>query len=523
MYDLILSGGLIVDGTRSKPYKANLCIANGKISRITTDPVTDAKEVLDVTGLAIAPGFIDPHSHADDAHLNDYPVESQLAQGVTLEIAGNCGTSVMPATEARMEEMNRYMLQHAKKGAFLSIEDYAARGNAHGSCIHYSSLIGHSNLRMSVMGFVNRDPDAEEMEQLKALLEQEMQRGAFGMSLGLIYPPSAFSSREELVELAKVVAKYDGILAVHMRNEGPRLFEAVDEMLDIAQRSGVHLHISHLKLMGKPQWGKSDQLLQRLDDARAKGIQVTCDQYPFTASSTSLSALVPHWAHEGGAEAMVERLIHDDGTITAAMQQEMDNRGGPEAVLVVTTRNKYPQWEGKNLAQLGAEFDLSPVDAAKKVLIDCQATVSCVYFSMNEADMRNIMKQMFICVGSDGGSISHDPHYTRCVPHPRYFCAFTRFYQTVREHQLMSLEDAVYKTTALPASILGIRDRGLLKEGMVADIAVFDPETIGSAATFLESRVRPVGVHHVIVNGRLALRDGVSTGILAGSVIRKSL
>jgi len=292
-------------------------------------------------------------------------------------------------------------------------------------------------------------------------------------------------------------------------------------MIDIAEKSGVHIEISHLKLMGKPQWGRSPELIAKLEDARARGLNITCDQYPFLASSTSLSALVPHWAHEGGKAQMVQRLKSDDGSILADMQKEMDNRGGPEAVLLVTTRNQFPQWEGKNMAQLGEEFGLTPIEAAKKVLIDCGGTASCVYFSMNEADMLRIMDKFFVCVGSDGGSISHDPAITTYVPHPRYYSALVRFFQTVREHNLMPLEDAVYKVTALPAAILGIKDRGILAEGMAADIAVFDPATIGSRATFLESRVRPDGVHHVIVNGQVALRDGKSTGLHAGKVLLK--
>ena len=519
MYDLILKGGLVVDGTRKAPYLANVCIADGKIAKITNEEA-EATEILDVTGLAVSPGFIDPHSHSDDFHMRGYPVESQLVQGVTTEIMGNCGTCVMPALEETFESVDSWLKAQGRLGTFLSVKDYAEAGNAKGSCINYGALLGHSNLRVAVMGYVNRDPNPEEMEQLKALLDREMQRGAFGMSLGLIYPPSAFSAREELVELAKVIAKYDGILAVHMRNEGPKLFEAVDEMIDIAEKSGVHIEISHLKLMGTPQWGRSPELIAKLEDARARGLNITCDQYPFTASSTALSALVPHWAHEGGKAELVKRLQNDDGSILADMQKEMDNRGGPDAVLVVSAKNAR-HLQGKTLTQLGEEFGLSPIEAAKKALIDCGGSVNCVYFSMNEADMLRIMEQFFVCVGSDGGSISHDPAITTYVPHPRYYSAFVRFFQTVREHNLMPLEDAVYKVTALPASILGIRDRGILAQGKVADIAVFDPATIGSKADFLESRVRPDGVHHVIVNGKIALRNGINTGVNAGSVLLK--
>ena len=520
MYDLVLTGGTIVDGKRTKPYKANLCIKDGKIARITNEAV-EAKETFDVSGLAVAPGFIDIHNHSDGTPFHNRTPASMIRQGVTTEIVGNCGGSCVPGLEETRERSEAYNMQKRSHPGFLTVTDYAAAIDELTPGTNYGPLLGHSNLRMAVMGFVNRDPNEEEMEKLKALLEREMQRGAFGMSLGLIYPPSAFSAREELVELAKVIAKYDGILAVHMRNEGPKLFEAVDEMIDIAEKSGVHIQISHLKLMGTPQWGRSPELLEKLESARARGLNITCDQYPFTASSTSLSALVPHWAHEGGKAEMVKRLQNDDGTILADMQKEMDNRGGSDAVLVVTTARQFPQWEGKTLTQLGAEFGLTPIEAAKKVLIDCGGTCSCVYFSMNEADMLRIMEKRFICVGSDGGSISHDPTRTVYIPHPRYFAAFVRFFQTVREHNLMPLEDAVYKVTALPAAILGIKDRGILAEGMNADIAVFDPATIGSKATFLESRVWPDGVHHVIVNGQVALRNGAGTGINAGKTILK--
>ena len=520
MYDIILTGGLVVDGSGEKPYSANVCIQDGKIACITKE-LPEAKETVDVTGLAVTPGFIDTHSHADVAHLKDYPVYSQVAQGVTTEIAGNCGTSIMPAFPEKVEQMNKHLAVKKGLGTFLSVSDYAEAGNAHGACMNYGTLIGHSNLRLAVMGFVNRDPDEQEMEALKALLEREMQRGAFGMSLGLIYPPSAFSKKEELVELAKVIAKYDGILAVHMRNEGPRLFEAVQEMLDIAEASGVHLQISHLKLMGKPQWGKNPQLLKMLLDARAKGLNITCDQYPFVASSTGLSALVPHWAHEGGYEDMVRRLKNKEGDICQGIAKEMENRGGPGAILVANTYGSNPQWEGKYISQLMEEFSLDAVETVLKVLIGCGARTFCVYFSMCKEDMLAIMGQNFICVGSDGESMSHDKEKTTFVPHPRYFSAFSQFFQTVREEHVMPLEKAVYKVTALPASILGIRDRGMLKEGMAADIAVFDPDTIASQSTFLESRAWPVGVVHVLVNGQFSIRDGKPTGENPGKVLLK--
>lgn len=520
MYDILLTGGLIYDGTGGKPYFANLCVREGKIAAVS-DSVPEAKETVDVSGLAVAPGFIDTHSHSDLSHLNPIPGLSQVAQGVTTELAGNCGGSVMPSLPETRERMNAYM--RAKNGidAFDSVTGYAQAGSALGAPLNYGTLIGHSNLRVAVMGFVNRDPDEEEMLQLEALLDREMARGAFGMSLGLIYPPSAFSKSWELERLARVVARHGGILAVHMRNEGPRIFEAVEEMLSIARNSGVHVHISHLKLMGKPQWGKHRALLKLLTDARAEGLNVTCDQYPFLASSTGLSALVPHWAHEGGYSDMVKRLKAKEGDICQGIAREMENRGGPEAVMVVNTYGQNPQWEGKKLRELMDILGLDAVETVLHVLIHCGGKAFCVYFSMNKEDMLGIMDQTFICVGSDGASLSHDPAVTSYNPHPRYFAAFARFFQTVREEKRIPLETAVYKTTGLPASILGLSDRGLLKEGLNADITVFDPETVGSEATFLEARVWPTGVRHVLVNGTFAIRDGAYTGEKPGRVVLK--
>ena len=517
-YDLILSGGLVIDGTGNKPYVANVCVQDGKIARITTENV-EAEEKLDVSGLAVAPGFIDTHSHSDANFLLDAPTESKLAQGVTTEIIGNCGMSVLPASEERFEEMDKYVQLNYGIHARNSVSDYARDVEAKGLSINCGILVGHSMLRMAVMGFVNRDPDENEMEQLKSLLDRELRRGAKGMSLGLIYPPSAFSSQDELVELSKVIAKHNGFLAVHMRNEGAKVFEAVEEMIEIARRSGAHVHISHLKLMGKPQWGRSAELLQKIRDARAEGIHITCDQYPFHASSTLVTAMVPHWAHAGGPEELMRRLQEREGTVVQEIQKEMENRGGPHAVLVVNTRGAHPAWEGKYIDEIAQELGVEPVDAVIRVVLETKTVGECIYFSMDLGDVLNIMKEPYICVGSDGNALSFDKNFTKSNVHPRHFAAFSQFFQTVRENSLMPLEAAVHKATGLAAEIMSITDRGVLAEGMAADIAVFDPASYESRSSFMESRVPPVGVRHVLVNGQFALRDGAITQNRAGKVI----
>ena len=353
MYDLIIQNGLIVDGTRRKPYRASLCIQDGRIARIAQEsiPAGQARRVLDASGLAVAPGFIDIHSHSDACPLVDYQPESKLYQGVTTEIVGNCGTSILPNTPERLAANQEYFFSELELpvgdlqlNGLYHLEDYQKAVETHGCSANYGLLVGHGTLRAAVMGFDDRDPAPEELEAMKDLLARELEAGAFGMSLGLIYPPSAYGREEELTALARVLREHDALLTVHMRNEGPRIFQAVDEMLGIALRSGVHLQISHLKLMGKPQWGRAEELLERIEAARREGAVVTCDQYPYTATSTSLSALLPHWAHGGGVPAMLQRVKAP----TQALKDEAVRTGFWSPAPTATTRSgrerRWPNW-----------------------------------------------------------------------------------------------------------------------------------------------------------------------------------
>ncbi len=529
MYDLILKNGLIVDGTRTKPYKADLCIKDGKIVGISKADETDAKEILDVSGLAVSAGFIDIHSHSDACPLVDYEPESKLYQGVTTEIVGNCGISILPSSPERQKAVEEYFFSELELPAgdltldgIYSLSDYARAVKEHGCSSNYGLLVGHGTLRGAVMGFDDCDPSPEEMEALKDRLAKELQAGAFGMSLGLIYPPSAFCKTDELVELAKVLREYDALLTVHMRNEGPKVFEAVDEMIDITRRSGAHLQISHLKLMGKAQWGRSEELLAKIEAARKEGLDITCDQYPYTATSTSMTALLPHWAHDGGVSALIGRLTDPDRSLKDETLAEMERRGGPSKVMVSSTHGHHAEWEGKTVAEISKELHMDPVDTVIYVLSQCNASVACIYFCIDEADMLRIMKDMNIAIGSDGYGFSYDRSITNTEPHPRSFGTFPRFLRLAREHDLMPLEDAVYKLTALPAKILGLKDRGVLSEGTAADITVFDPEGVQDLSDFTDSVKKPAGIKHVIVGGEIAIRDGVYTGSKTGGVLLKS-
>lgn len=526
MYDLVIKNGILADGTRAKPKRADICIEDGVIVAVCERFEGEAKEVLDVQGKIVAPGFIDIHTHSDASPLiQDFEPQAKLFQGVTLEITGNCGISTIPSNERYREEINRYYqgALAVPMGALElredSVSDVAKRAEQAPPSINYGMLIGHGTLRGSVMGFGLRDPEPAELEQMEQVLDREMQRGAFGMSLGLIYPPSSFGKLDEMAALAKVVKRHNGIVSVHMRSEGPRIFEAVDEMLEMTRRSGVHLQISHLKLMGKPQWGRAEELLQKLEDARAEGLTITCDQYPYTATSTSLTALCPRWAFDGGVQRLVERLVEPTPQLLSEIRAEMENRGGAEAVMIVSTMDRMPEANGRNLAELSKLLGCPPEEAAARCLVKSQGTVACNYFCLNQEDMLSIMKDMRIAVGSDGVNYPFDSSVMDVKVHPRSYGTFPRFLQTVREHRLMPLEDAVYKMTGLSAEILGLTDRGVIAPGKAADITVFDENAVEDRCTYLDSIQKPAGITHVIVGGVPALKNGERTASKSGKIL----
>lgn len=516
MYDLILKNGLVIDGTGAAPYSANVCILDGKIAAITAES-PEAKEILDVNGLAVTPGFVDIHSHSDAQPFTGNVYDNYLLQGVTTQVVGNCGTAMVPTFSLIPGKENDYSMSKRGHKGFASVADYLNELTKMQPMANYCTLAGHANLRSSVIGYEDRIPTDEEMALMCQKLDEEMKKGAFGMSLGLIYPPSSFAEKEELVALAKVIAKRNGILSVHMRNEGPRLFQSVEEMLEIARLSGVHLQISHLKLMGKPQWGKAPQLTAMIEKAQAEGVTVTCDQYPFPASSTNLTALVPRWAADGGTQAMLKRVEAKEATILADIAREMDNRGGPHCVLVVGP-NRFATYVGKTIQDISVEVGLSPEETVRKVLLETKATAKCIYFSMDEGDIHHIMQKDWVCVGSDG---SDQCIATAPAIHPRNFATFPQYFQTVREHKLLPPEKMVHKATGLTASILGMTDRGTLEVGKWADICVFDPEHFSSHSTFLTPQKPPVGMYHVLVNGQFAVKNHAITQARCGKAIAK--
>lgn len=526
MFDIIIKNGLVADGTGGKAYKADVGIKDGLIAALEADLGEDAREVICADGLVVAPGFIDIHSHSDLCpFVPGLKPQSKLYQGITLEITGNCGISNLPVNNATRRMLTEYIsksLELPLHGIMLeddSITDYARHIERMPAATNVGVLIGHGTLRGCVMGMEMRPPREDEQKQMEMLLEHELQNGAFGMSLGLVYPPSSYGAREELTALAKVLARNNALLTVHLRSESAKVFEAVDEMLDIARASGVHLEISHLKLMGKAQWGRAKELLQKIKDARSEGLRVTCDQYPYLATSTGLSVIVPKWALDGGFDAMCARLENPSEELKAEIAAELESRGGAASVLVTSGHGKGSEFEGKRLSEIMEMYNLSAVDAAIKVLADTDGAASCCYFSLAEEDVEDILREDFIAVGSDGYALGFDKSFMKNSIHPRSFGTFPRYFETIRDKKLLSLEKAVYKATALAADILGIKNRGRILKGMAADITVFDYANIKDRAGYIDSAVKPRGIKAVIIDGKIALNDGEQTGPNFGRVI----
>lgn len=524
MFDLIIRNGTVVDGTRASARQVDVCIQDGRIAEISEHTNAEAKKEINAQGKIVSPGFLDIHTHSDLAPLSPFDPESKTNQGVTFELTGNCGISPLPSTPETRTSITEYYLSNLQYPPMNltanTLDEYIAEADAHRNIANYGMLIGHSAVRGCVMGFDNRPPTPDELALMEQRLDEELSMGAFGMSLGLIYPPSAFAETSELDALAGVVRKHNGLLAVHVRNEGPLVFEAIDEMLGVAERSGVHLQISHLKIMTKSLWGHSQRLLDRIDEARARGIHVSCDQYPFFASSTGMTALVPKWAHAGGPQPMLARIEHPKQRLLDDIAKELESRGGADRVMISSTHGSQPEWEGKMLSDIAAELGLDPVNAALYVLQKCHANVHCNYFSQSEEDMERILSRTDIAVASDGYNYSYDRSITVDTPHPRNFATFPHALELAREKNLMPMEDIVYKMTGLPAGMMGMTERGVLAVGKVADVTIFDWKKVGQAGDYQHSVQRPHGIEYVIVSGETVLDHGKLTGAKPGKILR---
>ncbi len=529
MGNIILRGGTIVDGTGAPAYQGDVWIEDDKIKEVGRVKNDAGAEIIDVAGLIVAPGFIDLHTHTD-RKIFDTPLgDSKVMQGVTTEVTCNCGIGPFPASLDRMDELESYLSTLSgslpKEGiTWKDFNGFAAAVEKVNPGINLAMLTAHGAVRIAVIGWEDRPATLAEMERMQNLLDESLAQGAWGMSTGLIYPPGSFAPPDELTQLAKVLAKHETLYTSHVRGESATLMNSIDEAIELGRTSGARVEVSHLKAIGKPFWGQGMEALRRIEAARAEGVDIWADQYPYEATATSLSALAPGWIQGGGIAAMLKRLEDPElqERILSAIAQEITIRGGADRVkisVVTTTQNQ--QWVGKSIQDVAFARKLAPEEAVRQLLVEEKAKINAVYFSLGEVDLDGIMRSPIVSVGSDGQAMNPQRDSAESV-HPRSYGTFPRVLGLfAREKQLISLELAVHKMSGLPAKVLRMPDRGLVKPGLKADLTVFDPATVIDQADFANPHRYPVGIPFVFVNGTVAVRDSRLTGNGRGKVLRK--
>jgi N-acyl-D-amino-acid deacylase len=514
--DKAIINGTIIDGSGTLRHTGSVGIKGSRIVSVDED-VGLAQQIIDADGLVVAPGFIDIHTHSCAALLADPRGLSAVSQGVTTHVVGNCGNSVFPAAELMRPLVERFGVEYT----WTDLRGYESRIRERGIGVNVATLVGHGTVRALVMGEDARTPKPEELEAMKRLIAQAMKDGAFGLSTGLIYAPGCFSNTEELVELARVVDNFGGFYATHMRNEGDGLVDAVEEAISIGERAGVPVQISHLKAVSRRWWGRVGEVLKNLDKARARGVDVTWDQYPYTATSTGLQIFIPDWAHEGGTHALKKRLrAHETSRRILA---EMRQSGKDWSQVLIIACSGHPEWQNLTPVEIGTQLGRPPEEAVIEILLAENSEVKMANFAMCEEDIETIMRHPTTIVGSDGVAVAAEGPLDHLRFHPRSYGTFPRVLgRYVREKEVLTLEEAVRKMTAAPARRLGLHDRGLLREGMRADITVFDPARIADRATFSEPQRYSEGIEHVLVNGEFVIKQACCTGKLPGVLLLKN-
>ena len=521
-YDILIENGYVIDGTGNPWFRADVAVVGDRIETIGRIKGADAECRIDARGLVVAPGFIDIHSHSDYTVLIDPRVESKVRQGVTTEVVGNCGSSAAPMnSEVRVyrEKYMRVTLGEDFEFNWETMEDYLNLIDAGGASFNVVALVGQGTVRQNVIDHEDRPPTESELKAMRKLVAEAMEDGAWGLSTGLIYTPSCYADKDEIVELAKVVADYDGVYFSHIRGEGETLLEAVKEAIEIGERAGVPVEIAHFKASGREHWGKTKESLRLVEEGRKRSVDVTFDQYPYIASSTGLAALIPHWAQEGGAERLLERL-RDPETRRRIAEGPATVTRDWDSVMVALAKN-HPQYEGKTITEIARLECKGPMDAVFDLLLAEEAQVNIVSFGMCEEDVRRVMRSPNMMVGSDGRAVAPRGILGKGKPHPRYYGTFPRVLGHYVREGVLSLQEAVRKMTSMPALRLGLRDRGLLREGFKADITIFDPEAVKDEATFTDPHRFASGIPYVIVNGTIVVDKFEHTGAFPGKALRK--
>lgn len=524
MYDLLIKNGRIIDGSGAPWFRGDVGIREGKIVAVGKIRKSLGREVIDATGLVVSPGFIDIHTHSDLSLLVNGRGESKIRQGVTTEVTGNCGYSPAPVSDKNREELKEDLQEeYGLELSWSTFPEYIERLESSSFSVNIVPLVGHGALRAAVMGYEQRKPTHEELEEMKRVLNEAMEAGAFGFSSGLIYPPSSYAEVDELVELAKIAASNGGVYTTHMRYEGSRLIDGVREAIEVGERSGVPVEISHHKVTDRKSWGLVAGSMAIMEEARKRGVDVTFDLYPYLATSTELTSIIPDWAHEGGIKKMLARFEETDTRkrILKEMVAVEEPQGWENIVVSAVHNQENKDFEGMNLEEIGQELGMEPGQAVLELISREKGRVDMIRFAMCEDDVKRVLAHDLSMIGSDGSNRADYGILSNGKPHPRIFGTFPRVLgKYSREEGVISLEKAVNKMTGLPAWRFGLSSKGLIRVGMDADITIFDPERVIDRATFLDPFQYPEGIEKVIVAGRTVIDQGRHTGVMNGRVLK---
>ncbi|HEX5876202.1 MAG TPA: D-aminoacylase [Pyrinomonadaceae bacterium] len=529
-FDLLIRNGRIVDGSGRPAYSADLAVKGDRIVKIGNLSQATATRVIDARGLVISPGFIDMLGQSETYLLIDPRAMSKVMMGVTTEITGE-GESIAPINERQIKEQQDFLKRFNLTIDWRTLDEYFKRIEKQGTGVNLGTFVGATQVREYVIGYEDRKPTPQDLDQMKKLVADAMRDGALGVSSSLQYVPARFADTSELIELAKVARQYGGIYITHQRSEGHTIDASLDEVFEIARKAQIPVEIWHLKTAYKKNWGRMPHVLARIKQARDQGLDITADIYPYIAGSTALAASLPPWALEGGTEKMLERLR--DPALRQRLKKEISEEqtaweniylgsGGPEGVLVSAVVNReLESLQGKRISEIAAQQKKDPLDAVFDLILADNGQTGAIYFMMSEADMRAAMQSPFVNFCTDSPARATDGPLAGTKSHPRGWGTYPRILgRYVREERLLSLETAIHKMTGGPAARVGLRDRGLLREGMFADITILNPETILDRATFENPNQYPSGIEYVLVNGQISVDQSKRTPTLAGRILR---
>lgn len=528
-FDVVIKNGVVYDGTGGEGREVDVALRGDRIAGVGDFKNSPAKLVIDARGLAIAPGFINMLSWSNESLIADGLSQSEIRQGVTTEIMGE-GDSMGPVNDRVREEMLREQRDIHYKVEWTTLADYLRYLEKRGVSCNVASFIGATTIRKNVIGYEDKQPTPQQLDQMRTLVQKEMEAGALGIGTSLIYPPAFYAKTPELIELCKVAARYKGKYISHMRSEGNQLLEAVDELIRISREANIPAEIYHIKAAGKSNWPKVDALLAKIEAAQKEGVKITADMYTYTAAGTGLDACLPPWTEDGGYPALFKRL-RDPATrekIAAEVKTPSDAwenlylaAGSPENILVVGFKSeKLKPLTGKSLAEVAKMRGKDPVETIMDLLAEDESRIDTIYFVMSEENVRKEIAKPWISFGSDESSQAPEGVFLKSNPHPRAYGNFARVLgKYVRDEKVISLGEAVRRLSALPATNLGLDHRGFIQEGMFADVVVFDPATIADRATFAQPHQYSVGMKQIFVNGVQVLKDGEHTGAKPGRAL----